>query len=130
MKVLAMELDIRIMCSFDLCPNSGKPYYLTDAGKVYGIPEITVPEEFRPFVQQKGVVFHAYTTSRFDPAYSNITEMSVLSFLDGYPEWLDIMIDLHYDAQSGWTKARHLKFKKALAWFAQQDFDYKVKWSM
>jgi hypothetical protein len=126
-------MEVTIMCSFNLCPDTGKPYYFTITNnkleKVYGIPNITVPVEHRPYLRQQGKVFHAYTTSRADADYSNITEMSALSFLDQYPDWMDVLIDIHYD-QDSWSKQNHLGFKRALQWFAEQPIDFKVTWSV
>jgi hypothetical protein len=128
-----MGFDLFIQCSFSLCPKTGKPYYYTVTdGKldvIYGIPDITVPEEFRPYVRQRGHHFHAYTTSRAESEHSMITEMSVLSFLDQYPDWMDVLVDVNYDTGNGWTKDDHYKFKKALEWFAEQMVDFSVHWS-
>lgn len=128
-----MGFDLNILCSINLCSTTGKPYYLQvqdgEIRKVYGMPEITVPAEFRKFLHQNGDYFHAYTTSRVDPAYASITEMSVLSFLDQFPEWMDVLIDVNYHKEDGWTKEDHLSFKKALHWFSDQPVDYIIRWS-
>jgi hypothetical protein len=121
-----------ISCTFNICSETGKPYYLDSGGgkveKVYGIPDITVPIEFRRFLQQFGKFFHAYTTARIADEYSHITEMSVLSFLDQYPSWNDVLIDPHYDGED-WAKKDHDEFKKALEWFSEQSIGYTVSWS-
>jgi hypothetical protein len=129
-----MGFLLNITCNFSICSETGKPYYLeTNDGKlkkVYGIPDITVPQQFRPFLQQfGGPYFHAYTTSRISEEYSHITSMSALAFLDQYPAWTDVTIDLRYHAEDGWTRKDHDDFKKALEWFSQQSVDYTVNWS-
>lgn len=128
-----MGFDLSITCSLNLCPTTGKPYYMdVQHGEVvllYGIPDITIPQPFRQFIHQRGNFFHAYTTSRAHSDYSDITEMSVHAFLDQYPEWMDVLVDVNYHTEDGWTKSDHLEFKKALQWFAEQKVDYTVKWS-
>lgn len=128
----SMGFLLIISCTFNICSETGKPYYLDSVGgkveKVYGIPDITVPKEFRPFLRQFGKFFHAYTTSRIADEYSHITEMSVLAFLDQYPSWNDVLIDPHYDGED-WTKKDHDQFKKALQWFSEQSVGYTVSWS-
>ena len=128
-----MGFDLSIRCSINLCSATGKPYYLDvqdgEIRKVYGMPDITVPAEFRRFLYQNGKVFHAYTTSRVDPAYASIYEMSVLSFLDQFPDWMDVLIDVNYHKEDGWTKEDHVLFKKALQWFSEQKVDYTMNWS-
>jgi len=128
-----MGFVLYITCNFSICAETGKPYYLatveSDIKKVYGIPDITVPPPFRPFLQQFGSFFHAYTTSRISEEYSHITSMSTLAFLDQYPDWSDVVIDPKYEKECGWTKKEHDEFKKALEWFSHQHIDYTVNWS-
>jgi hypothetical protein len=129
-----MGFLVYITCNFSICTETGKPYYLEPVDgtvkKVYGIPDITVPPQFRPFLQQfGGPYFHAYTTARFPEEYSHITSMSAISFLDQYPDWSDVLIDPNYHTEDGWTRKNHEDFKKALEWFSQQSVDYTVNWS-
>jgi hypothetical protein len=98
--------------------------------KVYGIPDITVPKEFRRFIQQFGNFLHAYTTARMPDEYSHITEISALAFLDQYPTWNDVLINPNYDRDDDfWTEKDHDEFKKALEWFSDQSVGYTVTWS-
>lgn len=128
-----MGFLLYITCNVSICTETGKPYYLKvsadGAKKIYGMPDITVPLEYRRFLQQfGGSYFHAYTTSRMSEEYSHINSMSALAFLDQYPPWTDILIDPNYHNED-WTKKDHDEFKKALEWFSQQEVDYTVNWS-
>jgi hypothetical protein len=129
-----MGFVLFISCTFNICTETGRPYYLDSVDgnvrKVYGIPDITVPKEFRPFLQQFGQLFHAYTTARISDEYSHITEMSTLAFLDQYPRWSDVLMNPHYDRDDDvWTEKDHDQFKKALEWFSKQSVGYTVSWS-
>jgi len=128
-----MGFILFISCTFNICAETGKPYYLDTVdgkvAKVYGIPDITVPKEYRRFLQQFGNFFHAYTTARIADEYSHITEMSTLAFLDQYPTWNDVVINPQYDRDDSWTEKDHAQFKKALEWFSEQSIGYTVRWS-
>jgi hypothetical protein len=129
-----MGFLLYITFNLSICSETGKPCYLLASAdgskKVYGMPDITVPLEYRRFLQQfGGPYFHAYTTSRIYEEYSHITSMSALSFLDQYPAWSDVLIDPNYHNDEDWTKKDHDEFKKALEWFSQQAVDYTVNWS-
>lgn len=129
-----MGFLLTITCNLNICTETGKPYYLLvskdGAKKEYRLPDITVPLEYRRFLQQfGGSFFHAYTTSRISDEYSHITSMSALAFLDQYPAWTDVLIDPNYHNEDEWTMKDHEQFKNALEWFSQQAIDYTVNWS-
>jgi hypothetical protein len=93
---------------------------------VYGVPTFEVPTEHRKYINQTGDIYHAYTTRRFEDWYKG-NQMSVLSFLDGYPKWSEVARCFENDF--AWNETEHLEFKKALEWFAEQSIDFMVVWS-
>ena len=94
--------------------------------RVYGVPEFEVPKEYRKYINQSGDIYHVYTTRRFEDWYKG-NQMSVQSFLDGYPKWSDICRCLEHDFE--WNELEHIQFKKALTWFADYGIDFLVTWS-
>ena len=124
-----MGFDIQITVTFHLCPETGKLYhYETNPQdiieKVYGVPDIEVPEEFRKYLVGRGHIFHAYTE------YFNETQhydVGVEDFLAHYPSWEEVVAHPNYYDE--WTKEDHDGFEDLLAWCTGQPILYGVSWS-
>jgi len=119
-------MEINITCPMHICSETGRPYYYMESIRVYGTPNFEVPKEYRRYINQCGDIYHAYTTRRFEDWYKG-NQMSVLSFLDGYPKWSDIWRCFENDFD--WTEVEHDEFKKALTWFADYGIDFVVVWT-
>jgi len=124
-----MGFDLIITCSFNLCPNTGRPYYWSfkDGVQHMGMPDILVPDHYRKFIHQRGEHFRMYI-SRFESDYPTVFEMSVSSFRDGYPKWSDILLDVR-SIDCEWTKIEHDAFLSGLEWFSSQDVQFSIQWS-
>jgi len=124
-----MGFDLTIRCVLSMCSETGKPYYWLNSERVYTLPPI-VPEQHRKYLNQRGHHFHAYI-ERFKD-YTHVYEMSVESFLDGYPTWETVMnseIRKEYSIEEYWTKKDHNGFERALEWLSRQMGQFSINWS-
>ena len=123
-----MGFDLNIRADIAICSDTGKPYfYISDGSRmrVYDLSKLTVPKEHRRFLNQRGGIFHAYTTNVFED--ENITNVSVYEFLEKYPSWTAVK---EYDEDcTYWTEKDHDEFKKALEWFNKDCVQYRINWS-
>ena len=123
-----MGFDLNIRADIAICSDTGKPYfYISDGSRmrVYDLSKLTVPKEHRRFLNQRGGIFHAYTTNVFED--ENITNVSVYEFLEKYPSWTAVK---EYDEEcTYWTEKDHDEFKKALEWFNKDCVQYRINWS-
>jgi len=81
------------------------------------IPDITVPEEYRRFVDEKGPWYRAYM--REDVWYDTVE-----SVYEEFPSWEKVqeMFPNETKCEYGWSKKDHDLFKKAMQWFATQEY--------
>lgn len=124
-----MGFDIHLTLMLHLCSETGKPYYFLTSEdgsieKIYGVPEVEVPTDFRKYLVGRGHHFHAYTE------YFNEIEqydVDVEEFLLHYPSWEEVQENVNYD--ESWTKEDHVGFEDLLSWCSGQSYFYRVSWS-
>jgi hypothetical protein len=123
-----MGFDLNIHVDLLICSDTGKPYfYISDGSRmrVYDLSKLTVPKEHRRFLNQRGGIFHAYTTNVFEN--NDITNVSVYEFLEKYPSWTAVK---DFDEEcTYWTEKDHNEFKAALEWFNKDFIMYRINWS-
>jgi hypothetical protein len=123
-----MGFDLNIHVDLLICSDTGKPYfYISDGSRmrVYDLSKLTVPKEHRRFLNQRGGIFHAYTTNVFEN--NDITNVSVYEFLEKYPSWTAVK---DFDEEcTYWTEKDHNEFKAALEWFNKDCIMYRINWS-
>ena len=123
-----MGFDLNIRADIAICSDTGKPYFFINDGSrmlIYDLSKLVVPKEYRRFLNQRGGIFHAYTTNVFED--ENITNVSVYEFLEKYPSWEAVK---EYDEEcTYWTEKDHDEFKKALEWFNKDCVQYRINWS-
>jgi hypothetical protein len=123
-----MGFDLNIHVDLLICSDTGKPYfYISDGSRmrVYDLSKLTVPKEHRRFLNQRGGIFHAYTTCVFEN--NDITNVSVYEFLEKYPSWTAVK---DFDEEcTYWTEKDHNEFKAALEWFNKDCIEYRINWS-
>ena len=123
-----MGFDLNIRADLGICSDTGKPYFFINDGSrmlIYDLSKLVVPKEYRRFLNQRGGIFHAYTTNVFED--ENITDVSVYEFLEKYPSWEAVK---EYDEEcTYWTEKDHNEFKKALEWFNKDCIQYRIYWS-
>lgn len=125
-----MGFDINVEMILHMCPEKGKPYFYRwneetkIIEKVYGLPELVVPEKFRNYLVGRGHHFHAYTADFNEEQRYTV---SAGEFLDKYPRWKDVKTDPSYE--EGWLKQDHRGFKSLLKWCCNQDVPFRVSWS-
>jgi len=123
-----MGFDLNIHVDLLICSDTGKPYfYISDGSRmrVYDLSKLVVPKEHRRFLNQRGSIFHAYTTCVFDN--NDITNVSVYEFLEKYPSW--DAVKTYDEEQTYWTEKDHNEFKAALEWFNHNFIHYRIDWS-
>lgn len=109
-----------------MCPKEGKPfYYGKNYEKIYSIPEFTVPEDLRSYLEGRGRHFFAYLRSITD--YSERTEVDLEEFLENYPEWQEVLNDEAYDED--WTQDDHMKFADLLEYLQELPYSFNIGWS-
>jgi hypothetical protein len=124
-----MGFDLNIHVDLLICSDTGKPYfYISDGSRmrVYDLSKLTVPKEHRRFLNQRGGIFHAYTTNVFEN--NDITNVSVYEFLEKYPSWTAVK-DFDEECNHYWTEKDHNEFKAALEWFNKDCIMYRINWS-
>jgi hypothetical protein len=123
-----MGFDLNIHADLLICSDTGKPYfYISDGSRmrIYDLSKLTVPKEHRRFLNQRGSIFHAYTTCVFEN--NDIYNVSVYEFLEKYPSWDTVKT---YDEECVyWTEKDHNEFKAALEWFNKDCIQYRIDWS-
>jgi hypothetical protein len=123
-----MGFDLNIHADLLICSDTGKPYFYIPDGsrmRIYDLSKLVVPKEYRRFLNQRGSIFHAYTTCVFEN--NDITSVSVYEFLEKYPSWEDVKT---YDEECNyWTEKDHNEFKAALEWFNHDYIHYRIDWS-
>ena len=123
-----MGFDLNIRADIAICSDTGKPYFFIPDGSrmlIYDLSKLVVPKEYRRFLNQRGGIFHAYTTNVFNN-YDTI-DASIYDFLEKYPSWTAVKA---YDEECNyWTEKDHDEFKKALEWFNQDCIQYRIYWS-
>lgn len=118
-----MGFYIHIYIMTQLCPETGKPfYYGPNFEKIYDIPEIVVPEQYRRFLSEKNSIYHAYMS---DNNYYDSVDM----VHDTFPTWQQVK-NLYPDAEEEyeWTEQDHNLFNEAIKWFASQPIGYIIHW--
>ncbi len=110
-----MGFDLFIHVQYNLCPETGKPYYYDKKtlNKQYDLPTITVPQHLRKYLQGRGNIFHAYVQEFY---MSDLYEADANSFLHAYPLWDDIKKSDWYDEswEGEWDEKDHAAFRELL----------------
>jgi len=125
-----MGFDLNIHADLMICSDTGKPYYYSDDNRssftrIYDLSKLIVPKDYRRFLNQRGLIFHAYTTNVFENY--NIIDVSITDFLKKYPSWENVK---KFDEECiYWTEKDHDEFKKALEWFSNDCIQYRICWS-
>ena len=123
-----MGFDLSIEMVIMLCPEKGKPFFLAydkdtkDFEKVYGVPDVEVPEHLAKYLQGRGWHYHAYIQhlSSDGPARPDM-------LLEFYPSFEEVKEDEHY--ADYWTEGDHELFKELLEWCDAQKVSFQVSWS-
>ena len=120
-----MGFDLNIEMCLHMCPDTGKPYYYgKNFEKVYEIPSLEIPNELKPYLEQRGHYLHAYT---FGWNEEEIYSTDLESFLEEFPDWEDVVDHPSYDEY--WTEEDHNKFKKLLIILSACRASFRVSWS-
>jgi hypothetical protein len=110
-----MGFDLLIHVQYNLCPETGKPYYYAKKTfeKVYDLPEIIIPEDLRPYLVGRGKIFHAYIQ---EFKISDLFETDAQSFLHYYPLWNEVLKSDWYDEtwEGIWDEKDHNAFRELL----------------
>jgi hypothetical protein len=121
-----MVFRICIKAILELCSQNGKLFFYDKYTneKVYNIPSITVPQEYRKFVNmtEPNPIFEVYVSAISDENYTSIEH-----FLNFLPRWCELADD--YEGPCDWHKKDHLEFMMALEWFAGQPIPFTISWS-
>lgn len=118
-----MGFYIHIYSMVNLCPETGKPfYYGPNFEKIYDIPNIIIPEQYRRFLYERNSIYHAYMSG---DSYYDSVDMVV----DTFPTWEQVK-NLYPDAEEEyeWTEKDHTLFHNAIEWFASQPIGYIIHW--
>jgi hypothetical protein len=123
-----MGFDLSIEMVMQMCPEKGKPYYMvydedTKAlEKVYGIPDVQVPEHLAKYLQGRGRHLEVYLKDLNDdgPEYPYV-------LLDFYPTFEEVKEWSDYEDY--WTEGDHEHFRELLEWCAEQKVSFQVSWS-
>ena len=123
-----MGLTINIHACISICTDTGKPYYIgknnvdDKYAKLYGIPDIEVPTEYRRFLNEKNNIYLEYLD--LDRSYDDI-----INILDSFPTWNDIKLSYpNVENDWNWSEVDHNLFKKALEWFDDQEVRFIMVW--
>lgn len=128
-----MGFDLTVDCALHVCSKTGKLfYYGKDVSgnfvRIYELPKIEVPEEYRAEMVQRGSIFHAYT-NHFNE--KDIFNVDIHDFLGEFPSWTTVK---EWMTENGWTKddwgkEKHQTFEAALKWCASAGLPFRVTWS-
>jgi hypothetical protein len=126
-----MGFDLFINVQYNLCPDTGKPYYIskTNFEKVYDLPEINIPVSLRKYLQGRGSIFHAYI-HEFD--LDDQTSVDVESLVFSYPLWDQVKNSEWYDEiwEEDWTEKEHNEFFELLKYLKENySCRFNVDWS-
>jgi hypothetical protein len=129
-----MGFDIMINVCFNMCSETGKPfYYKFDKNtqilnRIYEMPSIEVPQQLRKYLVGRGHLFHAYTDTFNE---RDVFQACADQFLEYYPTWEQVMANEEFrdDIVDFWNEEDHTNFKKLLEWCTDQDFTFQVTWS-
>lgn len=120
-----MGFDLVIELSLQMCPETGKPfYYDRNFEKVYELPELTIPDELKNYLQQRGHYLHAYTEGFNE---QEIFDTDLHSFMEEFPCWEEVKEHPNYDDM--WAEEDHTKFENLLTYLSSCPASYRVTWS-
>ncbi len=128
-----MGFDIVIQLTLTMCEETGKPYYLSYdkeknlLEKIYGVPDVEVPEHLRKYLRGKGHFYHIYT-GYFEENDSRT--VPVEEFLEQYPKWEEVKKyeEYHEEIRSCWSFEDHKNFKDLLQWCNEAGPSFEVCW--
>lgn len=129
-----MGFDLCFLLSVHLCPETGKPFHygynnLTKKfEKIYGSPEVEIPEELRKSLVLRGHFLHAYT-DYFNE--NDVYDVSVNVFQEHFPTWDEFTESDYYtdDDPDAWTETQHKNLKKLVDYLCEQPIQFMVSWS-
>lgn len=124
-----MGFDFSIQLVLSICSKSGQPYvYSRGWEKLYELPKLEIPEEYRQFLQDRGPLYHIYTDYfSKNQRFSATTE----ELLENFPEWDEVKDSHWYEryADDEWPEQTHNLFREALQWFSEQPYTFQASWS-
>ncbi len=108
-----MGFYCQIFVSTEISQDSGKPVNFV----------ITVPEEYRRFLYEKGRWFQAYMRE-------GIWIDSLEHVLEEFPSWEDVQeqFPVETNDKNGWSENDHNLFREAVTWFSKQKQMFIVMW--
>ena len=124
-----MGFDLVIQVRFFICENTGKLYYYQREGfdRIYGVPEMNIPEKWWKYIKLRGNIFQAYV-EYFELRDKNSIDVSELN--DNYPIWWDVRDSVDYEDgwEHEWTEKDHKEFREFIKWCSKQDIPFFVSW--
>ena len=107
-----------------MCPVKGTPYYYgKNNDRIYDIPTVVVPEEYRRFLHDKHDIYRNYM--REDQYFD-----SAVDVLNEFPTWEHLKSEFPFlEEDFNWTEEDHDLFHEAMRWFASQSPGYTITWS-
>lgn len=129
-----MGFDLSFLMSLHLCPKTGKPFYYgvnpetKRMDKIYGVPELEIPEELRKSLVLRGHFLHVYTDYFND---NDVYDVSANVFLEHFPSWEEFLESEWYSEEDpdAWTKKDHKNLKKLVKFLCKQPIQFMVSWS-
>lgn len=126
---LRMGFDFTIHLVVSICPSTGQPFIYTKGWeKLYEIPKLEIPEEYRQFLQDRGRLYHAYTEyfNQNDRNYATTEEL-----VETFPKWEEVKGSDWYEGytEDDWSEQTHKLFYEALQWFTEQPHTFLANWS-
>jgi len=124
-----MGFDLTIHLNVGIDPDTGLAFIWSNGfGRKPFVPgEYLVPEKFRKYLVQRGHHFHSYI-QKFN---YEVNLVDVERFLDNYPPWSKVLLDIERDGYDYWTEADHDEFRMALKWFSSDKNTgvFSISWS-
>jgi len=125
-----MGFDMSINLNVGIDPDTGLAFVWDKQGfgrKPFIQGEHVVPEQFRKYLVQRGSHFHSYI-QKFS---EDVNLVDIERFLDNYPPWSKVLLDIERDNNDYWTEFDHSDFQEALKWFSTEKNAgvFSISWS-
>lgn len=124
-----MGFDLCIQMVITMCPIKGKPYYSVyneetkQHEKVYGIPEIQIPEHLVKYLTGRGWHYQPYIENLANEGYARVDIA-----LDQFPSVEEVKEHSSFD-EDHWSEEDHNNFKELLEFLNDQKVDFQLSWS-
>jgi hypothetical protein len=125
-----MGFDLSIHLNIGIDPETGLAFIWDLNGfgrRSYVQSEHMVPERFRKYLVQRGSHFRSYIAQFSD----EVSLVEIERFLDKYPPWSTVELDIERDGNDYWTESDHNEFLDALKWFSfgKNTGVFSISWS-